>query len=93
MTVPDMPAFLARRDIFTKGGGLVTSPQLSRVVRQPGVPNLDSDLVQPDPNVLEAVPSVEQRLDIRPCLPDLPRLRTRFFPESRSEAVQVQFVL
>ena len=73
--------------------GLITALQLPGVVRKAGVPDLDADFVQPHPNVLKTVARIEERLDIRPGLPDLPCLRSRFLRHARAEPGQVQFVL
>ena len=72
------------------GCGLIAPLQLPGIVRQTRIPNLDPDLVQPDPDVLEAVPSREQRSDFWPGLPDLARLGPRLFPNSGAELIQFQ---
>lgn len=82
-----------RRAMLSGRRGLIPALQLPGVVREAGVPDLDADLVQPRPNVLETVARIEKRPDIRPGLPDLPCFGSRFLRQARAEPGQIQFVV
>ena len=67
--------------------GFVSAPELADVVGQASIADLQSNFVQPCPDVLQTVPGGQQISDVWPCLPDLARLSARFFPQSFAEAV------
>lgn len=92
-SVPRVTFVQDRRPMLSGSRGLIPALQLPGVMRQTRVPDLDPDLVQPYPNVLEAVARIEESLDVRPGLPDLPCLGSRFLRQSRAEPIQIQFVV
>jgi hypothetical protein len=72
---------------------LFRTSQLTEVVGEPRIADLQPDLVQPGAYVLEAVPRLEQFFDVRPRLANLPDLRSRFLPQSCAEAFEIELVV
>jgi hypothetical protein len=53
-------------------GGLIPEPELRDTVGQSGISDIEPNLVQPRPDVFQAVAGRQQVFDFRPCLADLP---------------------
>jgi hypothetical protein len=60
---------------------------------QPSIPDIDSALVQPRPNVFQAVAGGGPVFDFWPRLTDLAHVFSGFFPHSYGEADEVDFAL
>lgn len=70
----------------------VTATHLVYVLRKPGVWDRDSNVLQPGPDILQAVTSSKEITDLGPCLPDLAGFRPWFFLHLRAERSEIEFI-
>jgi hypothetical protein len=69
----------------------VAATHLVHILRKPGVWDHNPYVLQPCPNILEAVTGSKEITNFRPCLPDLAGLRPRFSLRLRAESSEIEF--
>lgn len=71
----------------------ITATHLVHVLRKPSVWDHDPNVLQPGPDILQAVTASKEITDLWPCLPDLAGLRPWFFQPLRAECGEIEFVV